>query len=573
MTLEFHEQFAVALPDVEYSLSSFSESEFNQDHGLVVEIAAIHEGVTQNFSEYTSSELANGLGSWYTPYQKPVIMNHDKSADPVGRIIGAKMDQEGDGTSFVRLQAAITDPAAVQKILDRRYITGSIGGKTDEALCSICDVDWANPKEGIRGGPCSHRRGKVYKGKLATLRMKRLTFIEYSFVNVPADKLSGVRSVKPSVEESENWNQQAKFFVLDLSSESIVEYKEGVDEGIEILNEMKKKEATPLYHEIKGAFIQAQLSNNIENQESANAYIGDTTNNDSSIESNSEESKSMADQEVVDATEEEQEDILSITQELSDDLNTVDGKDEDSTEEESAEATEQSEAEDEVSDTTELDDESETDEAEQAQEDETAEADDSSDASDTREEEGASEEVETEEEAETDEEVVDEDTSDESTEAEEEETSEQADETELTESTKDESEQSVEELESRVEALEEENQNLKQALHRTLVERVVDTKIAVGQVEESARAEAVEDHESRTASSLADTLRDIAKLPKTRDIPKPTEEIEPKSIAVKGDEGKEPIEGADETTESEGPSVEQAYEDALVSVLMGRKEI
>lgn len=549
MSYSFTETVTVPIPNIETDIAHFSESAYKTNHGLIVEIAAIHEGVTQNFTEYKAAELANALHTWYTPYQKPIIMNHNKESEPVGRIIGAKMAQEDNGTPYVLLQAAVVDPTAMQKVMDRRYITGSIGGRTNEAICSICDTDWAKPKEGLRGLPCAHSRGKIYKGKLATLEMKDITFIEYSFVNVPADSLSGIRSIKTNAEESDDWNHTAKFFVLDLGSESIVECKEGLDGGVDILGEMKKKEATPLYHEIKGAFIQAQISNNNESEKSASAYIGDTTDIDNgSIESSSEENNSMTNEDHVDTTEQE-DDILTVLDGLNEDLDAASTDAEESDSDDSGDADEQGSLEEADGDTTESDDQSELDEAEQAQE--TAEAQDSDDASDTLEEETSNED-------ETPEVAEDVDAS------------EQADETELTE-TEVEDEQIVEELKSQVAALQEQNTRLKKALHRGLAERVVDTKISLGLIEAANRSDAVTEHADRTAASLADSLRDLVAMPPAAPkVVKPTEKVEPTALAVEGEDDSEII-GA-ETTQDEASSLTK-FENILVEGLLGRRAL
>lgn len=553
MSFSFTETVTVPIPNIEVDISNFSESAYKADHGLIVEIAAIHEGVTQNFTEYKASELANALHTWYTPYQKPVIMNHDKESEPIGRVVGAKMAQEDDGTPYALLQAAIVDPLAVQKIMDRRYITGSIGGKTNEAVCSICNTDWAKPKEGLRGMPCPHQRGKAYKGKVATLQMGDITFVEYSFVNVPADSLSGVRSIK-TTEESDSWNHAAKFFVLDLGRESIVECKEGVEGGVDILGEMRKKEATPLYHEIKGAFIQAQISNNIDNEESANAYIGDTTNIDNgSVEPSSEENNGMANEDHVDTTEQE-EDILAVIDGLNEDFDAAATADE-SASDETEESLEQDEAEEAAEDTNESDDQSETEEAEQAQD--TAEAENSDDASD------AQESDETEE--------VEEQT----LEAEESDETEQADETDLTESTSVEVDEStVEELKSRIATLEEANAKLKKALHRGLAERVVDTKISVGLIEAADRSAAIAEHADRTAASLADSLRDMASLApqtKTAGSVAPQESVAPTALAVEGEDSEVII--GESTSQEEAANPAQVLEDVVFEALMGRRAL
>jgi len=97
--------------------------------------------------------------------------------------MAAKMDQEADGSKFVRLQIAITDPVAAQKVMDKRYLTGSVGGRAGKAICSISGEDLA--KEDASGRPkiSKYKRGQVYKGKVAYIEMQELSFKEYSFVN------------------------------------------------------------------------------------------------------------------------------------------------------------------------------------------------------------------------------------------------------------------------------------------------------------------------------------------------------------------------------------------------------
>jgi hypothetical protein len=126
------------------------------------------------------------------------------------------------------------------------------------------------------------------------------------------------------------------------------------------------------------------------------------------------------------------------------------------------------------------------------------------------------------------------------------------------------------ELLERVKALEEENAKLKKALHNTLVERVVDAKITVGLESAESRESAIEDHRNRSASSLADSLRDLAKMPKHKnakvEMPEITSETEvvegEKNVITLDDEGKE--EKADEKI-----SAEQLF----VDTLMGRRKL
>jgi len=131
------------------------------------------------------------------------------------------------------------------------------------------------------------------------------------------------------------------------------------------------------------------------------------------------------------------------------------------------------------------------------------------------------------------------------------------------------SEQDVNDAASKLQSLEEENQKLKNALHRTLVERVVDAKIANGLESYEAREELIADHSKRTASSLADSLRDLATMPvaKTKHVNMP--EINPE-IAVENEENvifsdKQ----EEEVEETKVTTVEQLFVDAF----MGRRKL
>jgi hypothetical protein len=219
---------------------------------------------------------------------------------------------EEDGKPYVRLQAAITDPVAIQKVMDKRYLTGSVGGRANEAVCNICSADWANPTES-RSLPCAHRRGKVYRGRVAMLEMRNISFQEYSFVNVPADSNSSIRHIEGigDLAESEDWGHNARFFVLDMNRESVLEYSESG--SVDVLAEMKKRDASPLYMEMKGAFLEAQI---LDLQESVKSQQDDTNALDG-IVSDSEENLMTTENDTI---AESEDDILAVAEGLSEDL-------------------------------------------------------------------------------------------------------------------------------------------------------------------------------------------------------------------------------------------------------------
>ena len=117
-------------------------------------------------------------------------MNHDLSSEPIGRVIAAKMDKEEDGSHFVRLQIAVTDPVAAQKISDQRYLTGSVGGRAGKAVCSISGEDLATEDASGRPKAPKYKRGTVHKGKMAYIDMQDISFKEYFSKHKKKDDLA-----------------------------------------------------------------------------------------------------------------------------------------------------------------------------------------------------------------------------------------------------------------------------------------------------------------------------------------------------------------------------------------------
>lgn len=242
-------------------------------------------------------------------------MNHDLNTEPIGRVMAAKMDKEEDGSPFVRLQVAITDPVAAQKILDKRYLTGSVGGRAGKAVCSISGEDLASESSTGRPAAPKYRRGQVYKGKLAYIDMQDISFKEYSFVNQPADGKSGVRSTtvvgddnqKPT---SEGWVAKSSAFVLHMNEEDIYSF----DEHESLLKDMKKKESKPLYLHLKGSFLTAMAVQESESEHSSASSLLSSEEVEKDI--NPQENSNMG--KVTNS-----EDILAAVEGLSEDLSAI----------------------------------------------------------------------------------------------------------------------------------------------------------------------------------------------------------------------------------------------------------
>lgn len=567
MSFEFTETVTLYMPTIERDIKNLKEAAGDgSEKKLIAELAAIHEGLTANYNNYRATELEASLATWVQPYPKPIITNHDQYSESLGRVMAARMDKEADGTPYIRLQVAINGTDNVERCLDERFLTGSVGGKAESAKCSICNVDWAQA-EGYKL-PCKHERGKIYNGKLAYMELSGLSWKEYSFVNVPADAKSGFRKAMADATTGEgdvedSWVRAVSFYALDMNKESIMEFSES-QKPHEVLTEMKKKDAHVTYLNVKGTFLSVSAyeleQNNINNTEEKSTFnkthttIDDELRQETQAQKAAEENDDMSQK-----SQEDKEDILSVTEQLSADLASK-GNDE-------ASATEGDEKES-------TDETVETETAEGEEKEETAATEESSETSDTK--------TDTEAEV-TSEENKEEEGSDTTSKEEQlasEKDIESADElankegeTETKSEESTETEESTDDSKAQIESLLEENAKLKKSLHFMLAERVVDAKITLGILESSARAAELQEHTQRTASSLADAIRDLEKMP----VPTSTRStitLGEKALAS-GTDKSSPIEdeGDQSETKTEVISEQQRFEDHLVDVMMNRKKL
>lgn len=536
--MEFTESLTLELPRIE---SSITEAAATKKKGLVVELAAIHEGMTANFNHYSAAELKKSIESWTSPYPKPIIRNHDVYSEAVGRVMDARMDTEEDGSPFVLLQVAITDAEAIEKVGDERYLTGSVGGKAGQALCSVCGKDWANSSM-FEAAPCRHERGKVYKGKLAYFEMKDLSFKEYSFVNVPADQRSSVRSIASATEavtdSAESVNDRsvtAHVYAVDMDSEKVVELSESGERNI--FAEMKKKESTPLYHVLRGAFLTTLAL----------------------AEAEAEETNSMPkedDDDILDAI-----DSLNEAPDAAEDEETPEEKPEDEAPEEEVQDEEVEEGADAAPETAEESDPEDGDEEVPAEDAETPEAPEEADPEGQEKPHDADTPLPVDREG-------DEDPEDPAPAEDPEETA-----GETTDAAPEEAAGRISVLETELAELSEENAKLKAYVKSQWAERVVDTKIALGLEEKDDRETLLAEHVTRTASSLRDSIRDLGSLSPavSRDVTgAPTVES---SVNAVGDDGGSAITTG--PTEDDNPvkTPQEQLIDSFTDVLMARRRI
>lgn len=486
-------------------------------------------GLTANYNNYSLAELEKSLQSWVEPYPKPVILNHDITSEPIGRVMAAKVDKEADGAGFVRLQIAITDPVAAQKVMDQRYLTGSVGGRAGKAICSISGEDLAAEDANGRPRMPKYKRGQVYKGKLAFIDMQDISFKEYSFVNQPADQRSGVRkkgsaSGPVSVSDSD-WVAKSSAFVLSMDREDVY----SLQENRSIFEGMDPKESRPVYLHLKGTFLSAMAINESKNYNNKNTLLL----SDGQENNKNEENTQMT----VDVQEK---DILAVSQELSDELSSI--------------AADASKKEEVVVDEIKVE-EKVAEEQVSAEKNAEENKDVSVEISDEKDVQPKADSASTEESTDATEETQVQETKDD-------------EKPQLNEKPQEGIVEQDAAVFDKVKFLEEENNKLKAALHRALAERVVDAKISAGMEKSEDRNELINDHSSRTASSLADSLKDIARMPAKKSSGNQIPEITNESEGEKEDKVVS-VDQAEETFVSEEPSAEQIFVDAL----MGRRKL
>jgi hypothetical protein len=334
----------------------------------------------------------------------------------------------------------------------------------------------------------------------------------------------------PVTDSADTWVARSSAFVLSMDEEDIF----SVEEKKSVLKGLKAKESKPLYLHLKGSFLTAMAVQENENYKC----------NESSLLSDEEiNSKTQSQENEKMENVDNQEDILAVAEELSKELSSIASE---SAAEETAAVEAQEEPKEDVADNSETSEES----AEEISSDNSEKADEQAEKAVDSEEAEKPEEKPEESQVEPAESATDE-------------VSLNGEDTSTTES--DDSE-----VLARVKALEEENAKLKKALHRTLVERVVDAKISVGLESVDNRDKAIEEHADRTASSLADSLRDLARLPKAKSIAGQMPEITSETEVVEGEQNAITVDG-DVAEEKADPK--QTVEQLFVDALMGRRKL
>lgn len=179
---------------------------------LIVQMEAIHVGRTANYTFYTEQGLKDGLESWTHPYGKPVLTHHNSyDGEPIGRILKAEFAESTmSGRKGLIFTCEITDPEAMEKVMDGRYSTVSIGATTDKVTCNICGTDRTQEW-------CEHWRGEEYEGQTCHYAIGTTFGREVSYVNVPADENAGNFSISVEDADEGSTNESATMQIFQIA--------------------------------------------------------------------------------------------------------------------------------------------------------------------------------------------------------------------------------------------------------------------------------------------------------------------------------------------------------------------
>lgn len=168
----------------------------NIPNSLLIKIKATHFNWLGNKNSvlYSTNAVDTGAASWVKPYNKPQLVAHDTKSDPVGRVVDYKIIKGGDNKkkpdNYIELTVRISDKNSIEKIIDGRYYTVSVGSRSSKVSCSECNQSLTED------GLCEHKKGTVNeKGKLIYWIIDEIEYTEDSFVNEPADEYAVIDQI------------------------------------------------------------------------------------------------------------------------------------------------------------------------------------------------------------------------------------------------------------------------------------------------------------------------------------------------------------------------------------------
>ena len=212
------------------------EDSMRCDKEMLLTIAASHYGFrNRNWTIYRHDTVRDDIQTFVAPKPKPIIQQHrPKSSDVYGHVIAAdfkytsyyqnisarynvedldtdqyirlmkdvvlpkqKADPRFDGLAYLELVGRLTDKSGISKVLDREFISVSIGASPNRLICSECGQDQVVKM-------CDHfgdKRNNTF------MLAESLNYKELSFVDKPADPFGRITRIHDGVEDDVCWEE------------------------------------------------------------------------------------------------------------------------------------------------------------------------------------------------------------------------------------------------------------------------------------------------------------------------------------------------------------------------------
>lgn len=221
-----YEQYNISIP--ESTLLKLEDSVRNNKEMLLT-INASHYGFRNgNWTVYRHDTVKHDINTYVAPKPKPIIQQHrPKDSQVFGHVIAAdykltsfydhfaknnkleklttdeyielmddiilpyqKANPNFDGLAYLELVGKLTHQDGIRKVLDKEFLTVSIGAMPNKLICSVCGADQTKKL-------CKHY-GR--KDNNTFMLAESLDYKELSFVNKPADPFGRIVRIHDGIE-------------------------------------------------------------------------------------------------------------------------------------------------------------------------------------------------------------------------------------------------------------------------------------------------------------------------------------------------------------------------------------
>ena len=221
-----YEQYNITIPE---STLIKLEDGIRNNKEMLLTIAASHYGFRNgNWTVYRHDTVKHDINTYVAPKPKPIIQQHrPKESEVFSHVIAAdykltsfydefakhhkleklttdeyielmddiilpyqRANPHFDGLAYLELVGKLTHQTGIRKVLDKEFLTVSIGAMPNKLICSVCGADQTKKM-------CKHY-GR--KDNNTFMLAESLDYKELSFVNKPADPFGRIVRIHDGIE-------------------------------------------------------------------------------------------------------------------------------------------------------------------------------------------------------------------------------------------------------------------------------------------------------------------------------------------------------------------------------------